>query len=766
MSQDPDPYAAFAKADDPLPAEADPYSSFAREETWEDWLKSLPGRAVDAIKGEHDPRYEDLGTVFDQFKDDLSGPTATAALGGADDDAMGNIIEKQLGDKFIRREKDANGYDVFVTSGPNGEEQKGYLNKPGLDSQDMWRSVYGVAPYVLSGGAAGAALKGTGLGVRMLGQFAANAAPSVVGDVVNQQLGSGQAVDPVKATIMGGAGAVAEPVAQIGSGLWRRFVTEPGLIDKATGKLTQKGNEAALAAGVDPADITPDFARQFAKTLASTKNPAQAATRAGLDSYGIPATRGQLSKDPYLLTQEEGMRRRLYGEQAQATMQGFDQGQQDAIRFVALGDDGAGTVLPQQSVRQPGQRFSSFRPQQGIGEQINPARQPGAIAGDRMPSTLGDNVQSTLQTARQNARQQESSLWTDSATKLEPTPDALKFLPDVINPKIAEIPIDTVNTPTAAGMRDHLVAFMEGKAPETVAGPFKSAPVKTVDQMRRRLLTASEDATSGQDRKAAKALYDGFNDWIAEAASQKLLAGDSVGALQLAKARGFTKNVRAIFEPKAADGSMSPAGRRIAAILDPAKADSGESVIQTLFGSSTGSTAPSAGTVSTLRQIKTALDRFAPGEPGTQAWNDIRLAYWSRLVTARNGDIVGPTAMLNNIKSAMANQRSVFNMLYTPQEQLQIHNFVKALGHVSYKPPNASGSGYAAASFAKEGLLNLLDAFGVGTPARAVLDRLGVTNSWNAAAAKQAIRQSPRRRPPNIAPFVTGGAAGIQQRQR
>lgn len=766
MNQPTNPYAAFAVIDNsPQQTDENPYSAFAREETWADWLSSLPGRAVDAIKGEHDPRYKDIGSVFEQFKGELSGPTATAALGGADDDAMSNIIEKQLGDKFIRREKDANGYDVFVTAGPNGEEQKGYINKPGLDSEDIWRNVYGAAPYLLSGGAAGAALRGTGIGARMLGQFAANSAPSVAGDFVNQQMGSGQAVDPVKAGVMGTAGAVAEPVAAIGGALWRRFVTEPGLIDKGTGQLTQKGIEAARAAGVDDADITPDFARQFAKTLSSTKNPAQAATRAGLDSYGIPATRGQLTKDPYLLTQEEGMRRRLYGEQAQSTMQGFDRSQGDAIRFAALGDDGRGTVLPQQSVRQPGQGFPAFRPKQGIGQQINPMRQPGAIDADRMPSTLGSNVQSTLQTARQNARQQESSLWTDGATQLAPTQEALRTLPDVINPKIADIPIDTVNTPTAAGMRDHLVAFMEGKAPETVNSPFKSAPVKTVDQMRRRLFEASKSAVNGQDRTASKALYDGFNDWISEAASQKLLAGDSAGALQLAKARGFTREVRNIFEPRASDGTMSPAGRRIATILDPAKADSGEAVIQTLFGSRAGSSPPSAGTISTLRQVKTALDRFAPGDAGTQAWNDIRLAYWSRLITSGNGELVGPTAMLNNIKSAIANQRSVLNTLYAPDEQRQIRNFVQALEHVSYKPPNASGSGYAAASFAKDGLLNLLDAFGIGTPARAVLERLGITDSWNAAAAKQAIRQVPRPRPRNLAPLLAAGASALQQSQ-
>ena len=722
------------------------------KEGWGEWL-------VNSIKGRQDPREVNTKTVFEEFPNELRGPTATAATFGAGDQAMADIIAKNLGDKYIRTDKDEHGYPIIVSRGPDGQEQRGYVNRPGLDSQDIARAGYGSLPYLAVGGTLGALTKGAGIGLQAIAQGLGAGTTSVAGDVGNMAQGSDQGVDIPKAAVMTGLGA-AGPVVGAGVGaLWRRFVTIPGLIDKSTGQLTTKGIAAARQAGIDPADVTPDFSQSFAKSLATSGNPAQAATEAGLDRFGIPATRGQVTKDPYLLTQEEGMRRRLYGESAQDTMLGFDKQQQDAIRFAALGDDGSGAGLPQESIRQPGQGFSSFRPKMGIGDQINPTRQPGASVFDRQPSTLGNSVQDTLQAARQAARTQESNLWDDSVKNLAATPEALKNLRPHMESALAD---ETAFTKTGETMAKEIGQFAEGKLPATEAGGIKLKQIQSVDQMRRRLGGLVGAAEDGSDKHQAGKIYDAFNDWIGDSAEKSLLAGDPAAAMQLVKARGFTKEVRDIFQPKATDGTLAPAARRLGKVLDDGKADSGEAVIQSLLGSQ-GSRGVNDGTVSALRNVKTALDRFAPGADGTQAWNDIRLAYWTRLVTGKNGELVGPTAMVNNLKSAMQNQSSVLTTLYKPLELRQMREFVRALEAVSFKPPNASGSGYTAASFAKEGILKLLDAFGLGTPARAVLERTGLTNAWNSAAAKQAVRASVRPIRPNLTPAVTAiGQAGFQ----
>ncbi|MBA2125052.1 hypothetical protein DLM45_02270 [Hyphomicrobium methylovorum] len=697
------------------------------------------GRRKQDIQGRQDQRFKDLGTVYQQFPGELEAAGGWEGFLGASDAQLGDVFEKKLGDRFIRREQDANGYDIFVTKGEDGQEQRGYLNKPGLDSEDVTRAIRGTLPYALVGGAIGAATRGAGIGIQAISQGVGAGTTSVAGDVAQIPLGSDQFVELGKAGAMTAFGAGAPVLGAAAGALWRRFVTIPGLIDRSTGQLTPKGMEVAKSAGIDTTNIEPDFAKAFSESLARSGNSAEAATEGSLSQFNIPATRGQITKDPYLLTQEEGMRRRLYGESAQDTMRGFDQRQSEAIERAAFGDDSSHFV--------------------GIGGRINPDRVIGGGQADRAPGVLGESVQDALQSARQGAKQQESKLWDDNVKNLAATPEALETLRPNITAALAD---ETAFTPTGEAMAKVLGEFAEGKAPVNAAGGIELKPVQTVDQMRRRLGELVEAAPDADKYQAGK-IYDAFNDWIGDAASKSLLAGDPAAAMQLVKARAFTKEVRQIFEPRAADGTRSGAGRRIIAALDGAKADSGESVIKNLIGTPGSRDVPS-GAVHALRNVKIALDRFAP-QHATQAWNDIRLAYWSRLVTGKNGDLLGPTAMASNLKSALHNQASVMQTLYTEPERRQITQMLKALETVSYKPPNASGSGYTAASFAKEGILRIIDSFGIGTPARAVLERTGIGNAWNSAAAKQAVRSTARPVRPNVAPYVLGGAQADQHRR-
>lgn len=724
------------------------------KEGWGEWL-------VNSVRGRQDPNEANTGTVFEQFPNDLRGPTGLAAITGTNDEGMADVIERNLGDRFVRREKDANGYDILVTRDPTGEEQRGYVNRPGLDTQDVARGIYGALPYIGVGGGIGALGRGLGWGAQGLLQGGGAGLTSVVGDIGATLQGSKQGIDISKAALNAGLAGVAPGVGAAASALWRKFVTIPGLIDKSTGQLTPKGISAAREAGVDPADITPDFSRSFAQSMAKTGDAAQAATQAHTDRYGITPTRGQATKDPYHLTQEEQMRRGLYGSQAKKTIQDFDKEQEAAIRYAALGaDDDLVPRLPG-SGPAPGQS-GVFRPAQGIGEQLNPGRQPGSTtfgAIDRMPGTLGANVQDTLQAARQSAKRQETSLWDASVRDLAATPAALQNLRPHVGAALAK---ETAFTPTGERMAQAIGQFAEGELPITSAGGIQLNPVQTVDQMRRRLGSLMETASDNADRRQAGMIYDAFNDWIGESAKNSLLAGDPAAAMQLVKARGFTKEVRDLFAPKLADGTKSPAAQSIGKILDPGKADSGEGVIDALFGSH-GSRGVNQGTVSTLRNVKAAFDRFATPEAATQAWNDIRLAHWARLVTDRTGAPLGPTAILRNINGAMQSQSTLMNSLYTPSEQMQMRSFVKALRAVTYKPPNASGSGYTTGLVIQDWLARLADGLGIGAPARLAAKWTGLAgaaeNALGASAVKQAIGKIAR--PKRINPVPT--AASVSQ---
>lgn len=723
-----------------------------KQEGWGEWV-------VNSVRGRQDPKEAATGTVFEQFPSELGKPTANAAIFGASDAGMADVIKNNLGDRFIRQETDANGYPVIVSRGANGQEQRGYVNKPGLDLQDVSRAVYGSLPYMVTGGVAGVAGRGAGIGVNALLQGGAAGATSVAGDVAASHIGSEQGVDLGKAGIMAGFGAAGPVVSGAAGALWRKFVTIPGYLDKSTGQLTAKGLEAAKAAGIDPADISPDFAQSFAKAMSESGNAAQAATQAATTRYGMKASRGQLTKDPQFLTQEEGMRRGLYGEQAKIQMRGFDEIQNKALEDAALGS------LNGQS--------------RSVVKDINPIRQ-----GERpAPGILGENAQATLQGAREEARAQERSLWPNesiTAKSVETTaPDAMTPLTgvEVKTSAMEAAPLlkgrlqnelapyadvfSPENTPVAYRMGKYLNDVMAGRKPTSeLHNAFGLKGSNDLEGVRKALGQMTEDAATAQDKTVSGRIYQSFNDWVGDAAEQGMLNGDPDLVLNIVKARAFSKDVRNIFQPRAADGTASPASKIISKLLDSEKIDSGEAVVKQLFGSGSSSAAP--GTVSVLKHIKTAFDKFAP-ETGEQAWNDIRLAYWSRVVSNKTGEVAGPQRIVSNIESAFNNNKSVMDVLYTPKEQAEMRTFLRAVKTLAYKPPNASGSGYSAAQFAKEGLMKFLDSFGVGRAGQTVLNYTGVGNAWNAATARQAVSGAVRPRAPNLTPAITSAGQAYNQ---
>lgn len=716
-----------APADTPAPLDA------MAEPDADTWLR----RRGQDIMGKQDPRYKGLPALSDAMLEegssDVTRPMGLSALLNSSDQQLGDIAKSSLGDRFIGAENDANGYTVVRYRGKDGSEKSAYINQPGLDVNDLGRAATGALPFVAGGGLVGGLAKGAGVGIQALGQAGAAGGMSIAGDVAQIPMGSEQGVELPKALITAGAAGLAPPVLAGISSLARRMVTIPSLFDKTAGKLTPKGEAAARSAGVDPAQLSAEAQKVFAKTYAMSPDAAVAATRANIEPFGIPATKGQVSKDPFLLTQEEGMRRRLYGENAQDIMQRFDVEQSNAVREAALGD----------------------KPQ-SIAGSIAPGRRPVSAPQDANPMVLGQSVRDGIKTARDAARVAESEAW-DKVGPLTATEDALKILPDTVNARLgAEIVIDSETTPAAAKMAKDLDAFMGGEAPKQVANILKTSPVRMVDQQRRRLLSMSRGADTPEDKRAASALYDSFNDWIDEAANKNLLAGDAGAAAQLKVARGFTKEVRSIFQPSDATGKATAGAKRLAGVME--KADSPEGVINQLLGSS-GSRGVDTGAVNALASYKTALDRFAPKDVAKGAWDDVRLAYWVRLVQGRNGEMLGSTAIMNNIKSALSGQQSVVRTLYTPAEEKSIRQFVQALETISFKPPNASGSGYSAATFAKEGIAKLFNAFGLQSKlAQTALEYSGLPKAAGTAAARNAVSQAAPVRLPNYS--GAAGAAG------
>lgn len=709
-------------------------------------------RAYDAVAGREDPRYAGLptmeealnaehkrsGKVFattEQRQIRASMPFAVS------DESYGDVMKNALGERFLGQQKDQYGNLVVVYKGDDGQPKKAYVNRPGLDSEDVSRGLLQAVPYVIGGVGAGAVKAGL-LGRAAL-QGLTGASTSVGQDVVAGTMGSEQGVDPTRAAVTGAAGAVGEIASVPIAAAWRRFVTEPGLYNAATQQLTPKGAQLAVEVGLDPNILSGRLGQEFAKTYSRTGNAAQAAQQVVSHDLGIESTIGQRTKDAERLLEEGAMRRGLYGEGAKTEMRAFDERQAQQVRNAVLGDAGASGAGNTPNSR-------------GVASTINPARN----VDDMTPQELGEAIQSGLASARQTARQAENVAWKGLDT-VTAQPQARALLPDIVEDVVRQIdfpPPNTMsNTPTALRMAQILDDYVQGNpAPQSLkmmAG--RNMPETTVDQMRRRLLDLAQSA-EGNDKRLAMQMYDRYNDWIGQAADAQLLMGRPDAAAALRGARQISREIRDLFQPREG-GKRTAAAGLIERVME--KADSPEAVVQSLFGAG-----PNAGikmgTIDALTKMRDALNRFG-GPQGQNVWNDIRTAYWLKLVQDRKGELASPTVMLNSLRTAFNKQDSVLKLMYSPQEIGDMRKLMKSLEQITYKDPNPSGSGYAVAQFAKQFLGTLMDAIPFGQklvfPLKVAYQFSGVPQAQGMMAARAATSQKiPSSIPETLAPYFSG----------
>lgn len=695
------------------------------------------GRRVQDVRGRHDPREADTKTLFEQFPGELRNATANAAIFGASDAQMGDIIAKQLGDRLIRREQDANGYDVFVTRGADGQEQRGYVNAPGLDSQDISRGIYGAMPYMVGGAGVGAAVKGARGISRLAAYGASSGATSIAGDIAQMPMGSDQGVELPKAGLAALAGAAGVPLEFLAGKAWGRFVIEPRLFNRSTGQLTPEGQRLAASQGLDPNAMQADISKTFAQTYAKTRDASQAAIKAQEGEFGIPSTAGQRSKDKWQLMEEEAMRRNLYGERARDTMQAFDTKQSEAVDFAARS-------------RMPSDFRSQATAQNGS---MNPS---GVTHVQQMPDNaadLGTGIQAGMRHARDMAEAGETAAW-DAVTDLLPKKEAFDLLPDALAGRLGGVRV-TNEMPKAAAMAKALDEYVSGKAfADPVAKVLQQSPVKTVDEMRRQLLGMYKSAADPTDQMAAKAIYDGFNDWIDDAAKQSLLAGDPAAAANLRIARDTTRTMQNLFSPSV-KGRNTPAAKLMQELE---ASDSPERAVQILFGpaSAQNPSTIKSGAIEALRSMKAALQKYADPRIASDTIGDLKVAYWARLVQNNKGSPHSPQVMLNNIKASLSSQKTLVEELYSPAEIKQIRRLASELERIAYKDPNPSGSGYTAAALTKQFFGKLLDAVPMARP---IYEYSGLPKVVGSVSARRAVEQNVRQTPRNALPYSSTAGA-------
>jgi hypothetical protein len=728
----------------------------------------------DAIKGKHDPRYADTPDMRDVPLGWGGHRVLFGAMAGADDAALGAITQKALGDKFRRRFKDANGYEMIEFAAPDGSIQTRYINKPGLDARDVARGVFGAIPYIIGGGAVGTAMKGISPLFRAPAQMGVAATTSVLQDLGAMGLGSEQGVDSTKALMAGGTAGLFEALpskaimpilggvsgavmsddgdrlegAGLGAaaGAGAAFLTRhlfgmnPNQYMR-NGKLTPEAEELARRGGIDPANQNADVLKRFAETYAKTRDAAKAAIDA--EAYAGPGsvrlTKGVRDKDFQQMVLEDKMRAGIKGPQAKAVMDEFDRLQARDIEWGARGNP---STLS------------------GIGPRLNLQN-----FQHRTTQDLGDNIRGGVQSARDTARLVERSVW-QKVKQVQASDDALAMLPGEIRAGLSQVGIPVnQNTPTAAKMVDFLREYRAGRAPAGADEFVPDMANKSVDQVRRVLGKMVSDAHTPTDKAAADAVYRSYNNWIAKAGDAGHFPPDVSGSMRAA--RQISSEIKSLFEPRDG-GRLTPAAKRIGDIIQ--KADTPEGVISTLFGHVGAKAEMPAGTTTVLQNLKTALEKYAP-TTGRETWNDIRLAYWQRITSDGAGNLAGPQALANNIKTARAKHGSAWNILFTPEEQQMMVAFQKQVANAAYRPSNfrtnSSGTAFAGASMIKDFLQNIwkviASAPGAIASTPAVSATFGaaarpVTAGWYKAQAQRATNQAIREVQPSLG--AIGGAIG------
>lgn len=651
-----------------------------------------------AIKGRQDPAYQDVGTVFDQFRGELHNPTANAATFGADDAAMADIIQKNLGDKFIRRERDANGYDVFVTRGPDGQEQRGYVNQPGLDTQDIARTVRGALPFVaVGGGVAGVTRNMAGpfahLVAKPAAQGASAATTSVAGDVASSHQGSEQGISLEKAGFAGLLGTGAELLSPAVGGLARWWRGPKPHINDAGG-LTDEAAAAARQAGLDPSQLDTETARQFAIGLNRGADPKEIASMIQTNRFGIPTTKATRTKDPQLSAIEKDIRSGNLGEDAKRIMSEFDVNQRRELQGSALTRPNYDEqTMLRRARNQPGDPYK-----EGMGAMVAPTR-TAVTPDDVAPGRLATSIQDNLKGVQQRGEEAISKAF-EPVGDVTPRPQAFESLPRALKAELGDIRVTNELTPVATQMVRSLEGYSKGKAlVGNQADDFLGqTPLRTIVEQQRSLLAMKEAAQNGADRAAAKAIYNGYNNWIDEIADAGLVNGDPAAATALRTARQVTREVKSLFDPRGRD--IHPAAGRILNEIVH-RDNNADSIVGKLFSGPTS--APKDGAVDALRAIRKALfdplkstgKSLADPMEAARTWNDIRMAYWSRLVVDSKGNMASPTVAANNISAAMHNHQGLLGALFEPKEIGVMQQYVRALKQASFKDPNPSGTATA-----------------------------------------------------------------------
>ncbi len=486
---------------------------------------------------------------------------------------------------------------------------------------------------------------------------------------------------------VGAAGGVAGRELAIGLGkLYRRLASSPSLFKD--GQITDAGRKAIASAGFDPATVSDDFARAFAKRVEQAGGQSDEAVRMAMaDEFGLPLTRGQATGDVAQIAYEEAARNVSRGRPAHEAVSAID----DAAR------------------RRTSEAVDGMRASLG-----GQAHETAADAA----GTVGQHVQRAASTAKDAYKAAYNAPAIKGASIAVEAFDGL--------PKLADDALKGVTfspSPQAAGAVKALRELSETatKGPDGTVG----VSFQAVEQLRQKLnrITAS-DAGVMREISAVKGALDS---WVDDVLHKSLISGSPEALDAVVAARGKYSFFRKHFTKQAGDD--------ISGIMEKlAKPDTTpQEVANALWGYT------KVGTSGTSARLAVRLKKVLSPED----FNDVRSGLWQRLAQTAQGEVLTPQKMATRLDDFLRGDgKTLAGHMFSQEERATMRRFGEAMKLLV--PPkeatNPSKTAYAMSRMVSDGWKALVTTMGMtsGGPIGAIGARTAAESGSAVASAVKA----------------------------
>ena len=620
---------------------------------------------------------EDLGIGYLDYA-----KVAAGFLFALDPKDQAAIIKKYVPDAEIKQDKDDR-YLVQVG------DTLAYINKPGFQLMDLNQILFQVEQYIP---AAKLATMGTTLVRRMgIGGIAAGGT-SITGDVIADQFSNETKISMPRASAAVVGGLLAE-VLGMGFSFAGRKIKEKLAARKPSTLETPLPEESAIIETMTPEQTE---AARVAETIEQTGvirktiEPGRAQAISDEIEFGIPYTTGQRQAQVTAageegidfagggtqLYEEEAMRAGARGERAQTALQGLA-GQQDVAVRGAVESTAArlGGAVPEFEAQVGADILSDIKGAAGAAErQVDVAYkavpeeafvEPKAF--DDMMTFVDDELQGVQAQRLAKGQPELADVFLPGAQEGSQTAVAMKYL-EGIAARIDEV----------------------GVAPN----------FGWLEEARKQLGRYIGSTLDPTDKNQLTLIKKGYDKWLDDIIDKALVTGDDTVLEALQHARTLNKAYANQFLPQ---DRHDVVGRVISKMIDDPDYTGDQAINAILGASKTFKKIDGSRIVERLKKIfgtNPVTGVFDEGRLATsEGWQNLRQAYFLRLLKAARGSDPGKPFSGINFKQAVANLifgdgRMIAAELFDMKELTMIRRLSRAILRTQPPPINPTRSGW------------------------------------------------------------------------